>query len=370
VSLLARYVLRELLVPLGTWVVFLFFLLLVMQFLRGTEVLLGSAVTGGDLGWLILYLTPHFLVLALPIAFLLALLLGLGRLGEDRELTALHALGVGPLRLVVVPLAVGLVLGALMLFLSFTAQPWGLTSVRLMVNEVIKNNVVGDVKPGVFYDDLSQLTLYAERVSPEDGRWQNVLLHDDNDPGAPLLVLAREGRVLPSGVGEAVQLQLSNGEVHRASRASTDYALVTFGRAEIVVGVSESIQRKNRFRSVKEELTPAELLEQAREARQEGGDPRPFLMHFHSRLGLAAAPVAFAMLGTPLALSRRRGGRAWGFLFTLGGYVAYYLLGRLLENLALQGRVPVLVAGQAANVLFIGLGALALWRVGRAGTSR
>ena len=44
-SILTRYLLRELLVPLVLWVTFLFLLLFVMQFLRGSEVLLGSAVT-------------------------------------------------------------------------------------------------------------------------------------------------------------------------------------------------------------------------------------------------------------------------------------------------------------------------------------
>ncbi len=101
--ILARYLLKELLVPLVVWVAFLFLLLFVMQFLRGTEVLLGSAVTLGDIGRLILYLAPHFLVMALPIAFLLAILLGLGRLSEDRELTALQALGISPTQLLAGP---------------------------------------------------------------------------------------------------------------------------------------------------------------------------------------------------------------------------------------------------------------------------
>ncbi|MGZ3446133.1 MAG: LptF/LptG family permease, partial [Myxococcaceae bacterium] len=47
-SILPRYLLTELLVPLLLWVAFLFLLLFVMQFLRGTEVLLGSAVTPWD----------------------------------------------------------------------------------------------------------------------------------------------------------------------------------------------------------------------------------------------------------------------------------------------------------------------------------
>ncbi|HMK73287.1 MAG TPA: LptF/LptG family permease, partial [Myxococcaceae bacterium] len=94
--LLVRAVLRELGGPLAVWVAFLFLLLFVMQFLRGTDVLLGSAVTVGDYIRLAVNLSPHFLVMALPVGLLLAVLLGLGRMAEDRELLALGALGSPP----------------------------------------------------------------------------------------------------------------------------------------------------------------------------------------------------------------------------------------------------------------------------------
>src|SRR5260370_16161662 len=129
-----------------------------MQFLRGADVLLGSAVTAGDMGRVIFYLTPHFVVMALPIAFLLCLLLGLGRLSEDRELIALQALGVGHLQLLILPLALAVLLGALMLAFSFSAEPWGLTAVKGVVNDVIKRNVADAGKPGGFDHALTAPT--------------------------------------------------------------------------------------------------------------------------------------------------------------------------------------------------------------------
>ncbi|XXF75622.1 LPS export ABC transporter permease LptF [Myxococcaceae bacterium GXIMD 01537] len=368
-KLLARYLLKELLVPLVVWVAFLFLLLFVMQFLRGTDVLLGSAVRADDIGWLILYLAPHFLVMALPIAFLLAILLGLGRLSEDRELTALQALGVSPTQLLAAPVAVGVGLCGLMVLLACTAEPWGLSSVRDFVNEVIKKNVAGDVKSGVFYEDLSDLTLYAERVDSEQGRWTNVLLHDDRDPNNPMLVLAHGGQVSTRGQGEALRLDLEKGEVHRSSHASTSYNVVRFDRGEIAVGLS-GMSRRNKFRSPKEEMTPAELLQSAEEAERTGGDPRSFLMALHSRLGNALAPLSFAVLATPLAIGRRQSGRAWGYLLTIGGYVLFYLLSRAFEHLCAQGKLTPLLAGQLPNVLFIAVGAILMWRLSRSGTVR
>lgn len=369
-KLLSRYLLKELVIPLVVWVVFLFILLFVMQFLRGTDVILGSAVTLGDLGQLMLYLAPHFLMMALPIAFLLAILLGLGRLSEDRELTALQALGIGPVQLLAGPMAIGAVLAGLMLLLTSTAEPWGLTSVKEFVAEIIKKNVVGDVKSGVFYEDLSNLTLYAETVDDEEHRWANVLLHDDREPSSALLMLARNGRVNTNTAGQVLTLELGDGEAHRADPSAASYSVVTFQQGDIAVGVEGSMGRRNRFRSPKEELTPSELLQAAEEARRTGGDPRPFLMSLHNRLGHALAPLSFALLGTPLAIGRRQGGRAWGYLLTLGGYVLFYLLMRFFEQMGQQGKMPVPLAGQLANIIFCVAGLVAMYRVSRSGTVR
>ncbi len=368
--LLLRYLLREILVPLVVWVAFLFLLLFVMSFLRGSEVLLGSAVTASDLARFAVYLAPHFLQQALPIAFLLAILLGLGRLAEDHELTALQSLGMGPLQLLLGPLLLGAVIGGTMLLLSFTAEPWGLRSVKEAVNEVIKKNMAGDVKPGVFYEELTNLTLYTEQVEGGDRRWTNVLVHDDRDPSGPLLVLAHRGKVNSGQPGEALELSLSEGSVHRANPSTLEYSVLDFERGELAVGVADSFFRKNKFGSPKEELTPGELLGVAREVTRRGENPAPWLMTFHWRLGQALMPVAFALMGTPLAMSRRQGGRARGFIFTLGGYIFYYVLARVCVSLGEQGRLPFLFAGQFPNFAFGLVGALGLARVWGTGAQR
>jgi len=371
VKILSRYLLLELLIPLLAWLSFLFLMLFVMQFLKGSEVLLGAAVTPRDLGRLTVYLAPHFLVMALPIAFLLALLLGLGRLSDDRELAAMAALGVSPWQWLTVPMVSGLVLGGLTWLLVSTAEPWGLTLVKSVANEVIKKNVVADVKAGLFYEDLTQLTLYAEQVEGKDGRWRNVLIHDDRDPDSPLLVLAHEAHVHSDKARESLTLMLSSGDVHRANRSNTDYTVISFERGSVALGVAEPLWQKNRFpRSPSDEQTPGELLEAAQAAEQAGEDGRPFRMGYHRRWAQALAPLAFALLGTPLALGRSRGGRAQGLVLTLVGYVGYYVLSRACEKLGVEGRLPFWLAGQLPNLLFLTLGAAAMARLSRVGLAQ
>src|SRR5690606_219014 len=125
--------------------------------------------------------------------------------------------------------------------------------------------------------------LYAEQVSA-DGKWTNVLLHDDREAGSPLLVLAHRGQVGASTAGEVLRFALEEGEVHRsAGRGEEAYNVIRFDQAEISVGIGASMGKRGRFSYSREELTPAELMEAAREADARGADSRTFRMALHSR---------------------------------------------------------------------------------------
>jgi lipopolysaccharide export system permease protein len=164
-------------------------------------------------------------------------------------------------------------------------------------------------------------------------------------------------------------MDLHTGQVHRAEQSGTDYTVLTFERGQLNVGLGDNMFHKDRFRSPKDELTPGELLQAAREAKAQGQDARPFQVAFHARLSELWTPLAFALLAGPLALARRQG-RGQSYFFALLGYVAYYVLSRAFENWGGAGKVPPWLGGEGTNLLFAGLGVLLLLRVARRGAAR
>lgn len=356
---LHRYLANEIVRPMLAALLLLFQLLFAMQLLRGTDVVLGSAVSGADVAHIALLLAPHFLVMAMPIAFLVGVLIGLGRLAEDRELLALSAAGVHPWVLLPVPLAVAALLALTGLLLGQSAEPRGLAGVRDYAGEMIRRNIQGDVKPGVFFEDLTRLTLYAEQVDPLTHAWKHVLVNDDRDRAAPLLVLADHGR-LDAAPGVAVALQLSDGQVHRAAAQGEDYALMRFQDADFEVGLDEDFFRKNAFRSEKEELSYAELRDAAVRAPGEGRDPVPFLVSAARRLALPLAPLALCLVAVPLAARLRRSARGMGFALAGLSFALYYVVARTGQQWGEAGRLAPWLAAQLANLVFLALGGVLL----------
>jgi lipopolysaccharide export system permease protein len=362
---LHRYLFGEVVRPLVAALLFLFQLLFAMQLLRGSEVLFGSAVQASDILHIALLLTPHFLAMALPIAFLVAVLIGLGRLAEDRELLAMSAAGIAPWVLLPVPLLIALVLSTIGLLLGFGPEPHGLAGVRDYSAEMLKRNLQGDVKSGVFFEDLSGLTLYAEHVEANSFRWHHVLVHDDRDPKSPLLVLSEEGQLDAAGKSSMV-LHLADGQLHRSAARTDEYSLMHFEQGQLEVGLGEGFFNRNSFRSAKEELTPDELLRGWREATrsEKAEQAREFLVAYQRRWSMPFAPLAFALVAVPLGASLRRAARAAGFGLTGLSFALYYVVGRLGQQWGELGRIGPVLGAQLPNLTFMLLG-LFLWWLNR-----
>lgn len=351
-----RYLAKEILLPFGAGVLFLTQILLATQLLAQAEILFGSGVSLVDVGAVIVNFLPHMLGYVLPIAFLLGAVIGVGRLAEDREVVALSAAGVSPARLVRVPLALGVATAAVGLWLSLSLEPAALAAARERLNDIVKQNVMSDVHPGTFYDQIPGYTLYAERV--HGARWENVLISDRSNPSAPVLALAASGGLEPVGIGEEMQLVLGRGELHRDAGPAEEYVAAEFGRASLVIGLGTALTDRNVLaRSVRE--MPASAMEaRIREARARGDveEAWRFEGYFHRRLAQPLAVIPFALLAVPLGASRRVG-RAFAVGATLLAVVAHYVLLRGGEVLAQRGALPAWLSLQLPTLV---LSAIAL----------
>jgi len=363
---LDRYLLREIAAPSLASLAMLFLLMVALQLLRRVDILLGTQVRPWDLLELLWDLTPHYLVMALPVSVLLGVLVGLGQLSEDRELDALYSAGSSPWRLLVAPGIVAASAGLVVFGLALGPESRGLVRVRQKFDALLKLEVQRNVKPGVFYDEVTGLTLFADSIDPETGDWRDVLVNDERDPRAPLLILAEGGRVIAEPGNDAIVLQLGRGEGHRQQSSDDDYTALRFQSASIAISVEDSLLRKNTLRSPDDEKS---LLRLWREtfARPRVAAWRLTAVALHRRLGMVLSVLAFVWFGVPLALvpSRAGGARARGYLLAALSLIGYFVLLRLGGGWGQEGRVWPWLSGQIPNLAFLAAGSAAWIRIGR-----
>jgi lipopolysaccharide export LptBFGC system permease protein LptF len=124
VTILQRYTLRELLTPLGMGILVFTFVFLIGQIFKLAELVLNSGVPGLMVGELILLLLPGILSLTIPMAVLVAILMGIGRLAADREILAIRASGVNLFHISVPVIGLAVVLSGLMMWANQKAIPY------------------------------------------------------------------------------------------------------------------------------------------------------------------------------------------------------------------------------------------------------
>jgi lipopolysaccharide export system permease protein len=326
-------------------------------------VLFGGGVSPWDIFRILLDLVPHLLEYVLPVAFLLGALLGVGRLAEDREVLALSSLGISPVRLVRVPLLLGGAVSIVALFVALVVAPAGLQDARLRIDDVIRHSLQSGIRPGVFYEDIPGMTLYAARVDPAG--FHDLLIADRTNPSAPLVTLARGGRIVATPEG-GLRLVLEDGEIHREEPGAQDYVVARFARATADLGLGAALEARNQTASASAfEMGPREIL---REAETGDDENRHYWSTFlWRRLAVPLGIVALGLLAVPIA-TLRRGGRASGYPVALLCVVGYYALLRTGEGLGHEGRLPPWLAANLANLVAVTLALGLLWLLARRGT--
>jgi LPS export ABC transporter permease LptG len=100
---------------------------------------------------------------------------------------------------------------------------------------------------------------------------------------------------------------------------------------------------------------------------ENGRDKKRFLIELNNRFSYPAACLVLMLVGVPLGVVSRRGGKSSGFVFTLLLVILYYVLSYTGVSLARQDKMPVVLAVWLANLLFAAAGVFLLWQMASGG---
>ena len=215
-----RYVIREIVPPFLLALLIFTFILALPPIMEQLERLVAKGVPWQTAGYIIVLLMPQALGLTIPMALLVGLLIGLGRMSADRESVALLACGVSPYRLLRPVMAIALVAAAATMYVMIEAIPDANQRYREVVFQILTNRVEGEIRPRVFYDDFPQYTLYPQdEAGPGESGWRNLLVANTSRSESIEIFMARKGRIILDPVKRTVQLVMTDGSQYSDRQA-------------------------------------------------------------------------------------------------------------------------------------------------------
>jgi LPS export ABC transporter permease LptF/LPS export ABC transporter permease LptG len=360
-----RYVIREVLPPMGLSLLLLTFILSVPPILRQAEELIVKGIAWTTFLHALILLLPSSLSLTIPMSVLLGILIGFGRLSADREFVAMQACGVSPFRLIR-PVAFIALAGALATAHQIiVALPHANQTYREIVFNVIANRAESNVKPRIFYTEFPNRTIYARDVTSSG--WKEVFLADTSEPGRTTVYLAQAGRLLVDRVKRTVSLELTEGTRHTTSTAKPDeYEGADYDRVLI------HLDPNSVFSNITPTKTPTEMsiaeLRESIAVAAKNGDPGNAQRYtIQLKFAIPTAALVLALIGLGLGVSHRKDGRLASFVLGFCVIFAYYVVLWTFRAAGHSGRFPPGLAPWVPNAIFGAAGiALLFWRAGSA----
>lgn len=287
-----RHVLRELAAQTVIVAVVLLAVLVIYQF----SFVLGRAADGQIAGTtvprLVLLSLRTNLGVILPFAVLLGVVLGLGRLYHDSEITAAQASGIGRVTLYGAAAAVALPVALLAAWVAFIDGPAAARDAVQLRLEALRTAATRGLAPGGFRAVGEGLTLHFV-ARDADGSLRDVFLQREFAPDADAprmqVVLAERARYRLSDAGDAIEVELLNGHSYEGSPADLDWRVMQFERQRVRLPAPQArLPGPPRL----DMLDNRELLT-TDEPRHRG--------ELHWRIGWVAAVLALGFIAVPLA---------------------------------------------------------------------
>lgn len=348
---LSRYLVTELLrivaLCLGAFLV----VYLLVDFFDRFDNFLKHEASPGAIARYFLFKIPLVVTQVLPVAVLASMLMSLGGLTRNNEITAMRACGVSPAQ-IVVPLASTCVL------LSFVALLWNEAVVPQFMRRVREIETV-EIKN----KELRALFGNREIWTHAEDAFFHVYNYDPATRALTGIELFQIGKEFEFEGVVSIPRAVWTGSGWRyesavEERFHPDGGIETTQLPPGTLGLEETPEDLSTARREAEELTFFALRDLIEGFRRKGLDPTEYLVDLHLKLAVPFVSTIMGILAIPIGI--RGTSRSSSLAANIGTGLAigfsYWVVLALAVSLGHSGLIPPMFAAWAANAIFAGVG--------------
>jgi LPS export ABC transporter permease LptF/LPS export ABC transporter permease LptG len=354
--ILTRYILKEIFAHSLLGLLVFTFVIFVRHVGRLMELAVRNNLPATNVLTLFLLPVPSILVLTIPMAVLVGILIGLSRMSADGEVIAARAVGIGTRHFVRPVMVVAVAACAVATYMSLVLAPQSARQLHRLEREIGAGAVTREIQPRIFVEQFPNLLLYIQDVTDAESEWHGVFIADSSDKRSPKVTLAERGRVVIDRPNQRITFHLERGSTHEIDPDRPEqYSVAQFMETAIPIPIPQRDAGRDEWQ--------APMALSLSDLRAPTSDPARRLalqVELQYRFALPVATLVLALVGIPLGLSTRKGGKAVGVILTILLVFVYYMLMAFGLGFARQGRIPPVLGLWLANAVFAVVGVLML----------
>ena len=362
-----RYILREMLLPLGLNLLFFTFVFLISDMLEITNWIVNYGIGISTVLWMIIYSMPDFLMFVVPMSVMLAILLTFLRMSGDNEIIALRSGGLSFYGLLP-PVLLICLLGAVSTgFMTIYALPWGRSSMDELTAEIESSNPDIGLKEKTFNDDVKDMIFYVNKIDQKNNMLFGVFIEDRRRPDMLVTIVAPKGRLFSDPEKRMHHLRLFDGTIHRTNLQDGSVSSIHFSTYTSNFGPKNTVPNKKKKKIHQKSMSLGELRQFIRTSPAKDEIYFKALLEFHRKFALPFACFTLGLIALPLGVQSRSANRTFGLIVGLFLFLFYNLLLSAGNILGESGTLPPVYGMWLPNVV---TGAVALYLVLRTAKER
>jgi lipopolysaccharide export system permease protein len=426
--ILWRHILR---VHVGPFIfsVFLIMGIFLLQYLmRYLDQLAGKGLSAAIIVELITLNLAWMLVLAVPMAVLIASLMAFGGLASTNQITAMRASGVSLYRMMAPVLVASAVACYLLFLFNNDVLPDANHRTKVLTSDISHKKPTLTLVPGIFTQLLQGHSILVRKTYEHSNDLEGVTIIDYSKPLSTATITARRGTISFSPDYRKLIMDLYDGEIHQVNnQVKNRYRIIRFEKHRIVMDAEgfnfqrsqeTDVSRGDREMSIQamqrsidsiralqagverhivditgkkpEEIAsikagteqsimlsaPLKGISSDRSIQQTvrydlfrlvqyESDVRKNEVEIHKKYAIPVACIVFVFIGAPLGIISRRGTFGVGASLALGFFVFYWACLKGGENLADRGMIEPWFGMWVANIMLGVLGLYLTFRTAR-----
>jgi lipopolysaccharide export system permease protein len=345
-----RYILKELIKVFTLSVTALTAILFLDKTLFLTELIINKGVEFTEVCLMMLYISPAFLALTIPMSVMVAAVVAFSQFSADSELVAMKASGFSFLRLMRPIFVFSVAAYIATNFIMFYALPWGNQSFKQIIYDILQNRINFDIKENVFNKDFDNLVILIENKE-NDHHLKKIFIADSTQTQTPKVILAEDGKIVSDPQTLRIQLNLTNGTIHELSQKGSHYQILNFDRYDLTLALPKSQDLQRKAMKGNRELSFTELRNKINRLKAEGSKTNYEEVELSKKFSLPFTCLLFGFIGAPLGVKSSRSGKSGSFSISAVAILIYYVGLISTQNLGSLGKINPLISVWIPNLI-------------------
>ena len=319
-----------------------------------TDLILNRGLTILEVGRMVLYISPIFLSITIPISVLVATVMTFNQFSAENEFVAMKSCGWSFMYLLRPILLFSFLAYITTNIIIFYALPEGNQALKQMIFNIVKTRAHIDIKPNVFNRDFDNMVLMVNEITGQNS-FKGVFIADSSLKGSTRIILSKQGFIFTDPTALRIQLQLRNGSIHELVKQGKDYQIMRFDRYDLALNIPETDQMKKNQTLNPREMSVSELRKRISDNEKAKRPDALKKIELSKRFSIPLTCILFGIIGVPLGITSRRSGKSGGFVFAILIILMYYVSLVLVQNFGQAGMINPYFSVWIPNIVLLSI---------------